>query len=195
ERLVLGDWEAWKDGLRTHVWKISSDGSGKAVDLTPGDLDAPPFAVGGSDDYEVSPDGRELVYASNPDPVEAVSTNSDLWIVPFDGSGKPRDLTVANRAYDGGAHLSPDGRWIAYRAQERPGFESDRFRLMLMDRASGQTRALAPDLDAWVEEIRWAPDSNSIFFTTEVNAHGAIYRVPVQGGTPSLVHQGGVPRQ
>ena len=195
ERLLFRHWDAWKDGLRTHVWKIASDGSGRAVDLTPGDRDAPPFAIGGSDDYEVSPDGRDLVFASNPDPVEAVSTNSDIWIVPFDGRGKPRDLTGANKAYDGGAHFSPDGRWIAYRAQERPGFESDRFRLMLIDRATGQTRPLAPDFDAWVEEIRWAPDSKSIFFTTEINARGAIYRVSIEGGAPSPVRVSGVVRQ
>ena len=195
ERLLFRHWDAWKDGLRTHIWKAPADGSGRATDLTPGDRDAPPFAIGGSDDYEVSPDGRDLVYSSNPDPVEAVSTNSDVWIVPSDGRGKPRNLTAANKAYDGGAHFSPDGRWITYRAQARPGFESDRFRLMVMDRASGQTRPLAPDLDAWVEEIRWAPDSKSVFFTTEVNARGAIYRVPIDGGVPSPVYGGGVPRQ
>jgi dipeptidyl aminopeptidase/acylaminoacyl peptidase len=195
ERLLFRHWDAWKDGLRTHVWKIASDGSGAAVDLTPGDRDAPPFAIGGSDDYEVSPDGRDLVFASNPDPVEAVSTNSDVWVVALSGGGRPTDLTAQNKAYDGGARFSPDGRWLAYRAQDRPGFESDRFRLMLLDRASGRVRPLAPDFDAWVEEIAWAPDSKSVFFTTEVTARGAIYRVPVAGGSPAEVWRGGVARQ
>src|SRR5215831_2888438 len=130
DRLLFRHWTAWKDGTRTHVWRAPADGSGDAVDLTPGDRDAPPF--GGDNAFEVSPDGKELVYASNPDPVEALSTNGDIWTVPFDGRGKPSDLTAGSKAFDGTPAYSPDGKWIAYRAQKRPGVESDLFRLMVL---------------------------------------------------------------
>jgi dipeptidyl aminopeptidase/acylaminoacyl peptidase len=182
ERLLFRHWDSWKEGLRTHVWKLAADG-GSAVDLTPGDRDAPPFAVGGSLDFDVSPDGREFVYASNPDPVEALSTNSDLWLEPFAG-GKPRNLTAANPAFDGSPKFSPDGKWIAYRSQTRPGCESDRFRLTLYDRSSGATRSLTEAFDAWVEDFSWAPDSRSIYFLSEVKARGGVYRVPIAGGPP-----------
>ena len=59
------------------------------MDLTPGDRDAPPFSVGGGTDYDVSPDGKDFVYASNPDRVEALSTNGDIWMVSFDGTEEP----------------------------------------------------------------------------------------------------------
>jgi dipeptidyl aminopeptidase/acylaminoacyl peptidase len=195
ERLLFRHWNAWKDGLRTHVWKAPADGSSGAIDLTPGDRDAPPFAIGGSSDYQVSPDGRYLAYSSNPERVEATSTNSDVWLVPTSGKAEPRDLTASNRAWDGDARFSPDGRWIAYRAQKRPGFESDRFRLMLLERSTGKIRSLTEDFDAWVEDFRWAPDSRSIFFTTEINARGAIYRVGVGGGPPAEIWRGGAAGQ
>src|SRR5262249_25272695 len=72
ERLLFRHWDSWKDGLRTHIWKVSAASAAEtaAVDLTPGDRDAPVFAVGGGSDYEVSPDGKELVYASKTDAVE-----------------------------------------------------------------------------------------------------------------------------
>ena len=54
-------------------------------DLTPGDYDAPPFSLGGQDNYAFSPDGQEICYTSNHDKVEATSTNNDLWIVPVNG--------------------------------------------------------------------------------------------------------------
>ncbi|HEV8231363.1 MAG TPA: hypothetical protein VGQ75_03370 [Thermoanaerobaculia bacterium] len=194
ERLLFRHWDAWKEGLRTHVWKIPVSG-GTAVDLTPGHRDTPPFSVAGSLDFDVSPDGREFVYASNPDPVEAISTNSDLWIEPFAGGERPRNLTAANRAFDGSPRFSPDGKWIAYRSQRRPGFESDRFRLVIYDRASGRTRELTDRFDAWVEDFQWAPDSRSIYFLSDVKARGGIYRVGIGGDAPAEIFRGATPSQ
>jgi dipeptidyl aminopeptidase/acylaminoacyl peptidase len=191
ERLLFRHWDTWKDGLRTHVWKapVSGPASG-AVDLTPGDRDAPPFSIGGGDDYDVSADGKDFVFASNPDKVEALSTNGDIWFGSFDWTRKARDLTEANKAYDGTPKFSPDGKWIAWRSQKRPGFEADKFTLVVYDRAAGKARALTEDLDQWVEAFTWAPDSRSLFFTSHVGARGAIFRVGLEG-KPVEIWRGG----
>ena len=165
------------------------------MDLTHGDRDAPPFDVGGALDFDVSPDGRDFVYASNADKVEALSTNADLWIRPFSGGGDARNLTASNRAFDGSPRFSPDGKWIAYRSQKKPGFESDLFRLSLYDRATGATRDLTSGFDDWVDDFRWAPDSKSLFFVTAQKGHGAVYRVGIDGGAPREVWRGGTPSQ
>lgn len=188
ERLLYRHWDSWKDGMRTHIWKAPADG-GTAVDLTPGDLDAPAF--GADHDFRVSSDGRELLYASNPDKVEALSTNSDVWVASFDGAGSPRDLTADNHAFDGTPRYSPDGKWIAYRAQKRPGFEADRFELMVYDRAAKRTRSLTSEFDNWVEEFEWSPDSKWLYFVAQVAARGNIYRVPVAGGAVEELWKGG----
>ncbi|HEU5251493.1 MAG TPA: S9 family peptidase [Thermoanaerobaculia bacterium] len=192
ERLLFRHWDAWREGLRTHVWRVSTTGA-EAVDLTPGNHDAPPFDVGGALAFDVSPDGKEFVYAMNPDPVEALSTNSDVWLTSFEGGGKPRNLTEANKAFDGTPKFSPDGKWIAYRAQSKPGFEADRFRLVLYDRATGATRELAQGYDDWVEDYEWAPDSRSILFVSQVKGHGVIERAAITGGPPVQVWRGGDP--
>ncbi len=191
ERLLFRHWDTWKDGTRTHIWKLPAvEGAGAALDLTPGDHDAPPFHIGGGVNWTVSPDSRELVYASNPDKDEALSTNSDLFAVSLDG-GAPRNLTAANRAYDGDPRFSPDGRWIAYRAQSRAGFESDRFRLMLLDRATGASRSLTEGFDFWVDDFRWTPDSKSIVLAAQVRGRESLYRVDLTGGAPAPVWTGG----
>ena len=192
ERLLFRHWDSWKDGTRTHIWKVpSSENGGAAIDLTPGDHDAPPFHVGGGVDWDVSPDGRELVYTSNPDKVEALSTNGDLWAVPFTGGGSPRNLTAGNRAFDGSPRISPDGKWIAYRAQTRAGFEADRFRLMVLDRARGVSRSVTDGFDFWVDEFRWTPDSKAIVFASQVRGRETLYRIPLAGGTPVAIWTGG----
>jgi dipeptidyl aminopeptidase/acylaminoacyl peptidase len=191
ERLLFRHWDSWKDGTRSHIWKLPAGGGGAAVDLTPGDHDAPPFEVGGGNDWDVSPDSTELVYASNPDKDEALSTNADLFVVPLAGGSPAKNRTASNPAFDGSPRYSPDGKWIAYRAQKRPGFEADRFRLMVLDRASGQIRGLTDDFDFWVEAFRWAPDSKSLVFTSEVRGRDTLYRVSVGGGVPVPLWTGG----
>jgi dipeptidyl aminopeptidase/acylaminoacyl peptidase len=164
-RLLYRHWNAWKDGLRTHVFAVPAAG-GAARDLTPGDYDAPPFASGGQDGYAVSPDGREVAYARNTDAFEAGSTNSDIFLAPLAG-GEARRITEANRGWDGNPLYSPDGRWLAYLSQEREGFEADRFRLMLHDRQAGRARELASGLDRSVGSFVWSPDSKTIYATLD----------------------------
>jgi dipeptidyl aminopeptidase/acylaminoacyl peptidase len=178
DRLLYRHWNAWKDGKRTHIFVVAVAG-GTPRDLTPGDFDAPPFSLGGPTDYDFSPDGKELCFTRNTDKVEATSTNMDLWTVAVEG-GQPRKIT-ANPAYDGSPLYSPDGKYIAYRAQRRPGFESDRFELMLYDRAAKTSRSITANLDRSVGGMAWAPDSRSVYFTAEDQAFSSIYRAEVNG--------------
>jgi len=124
------------------------------------------FSLGGQDNYAFSPDGQEICYTSNHDKVEATSTNNDLWIVPVNG-GAAKNITADNPASDSTPLYSPDGKYIAYRAQQRPGYESDRFRLMLYDRKTGKSTPMTQALDAWVGTFAWSPDSKRIYFVHE----------------------------
>ena len=100
---------------------------------------------------------------------EAASTNNDLWIVPVSG-GPAKNITADNPASDSTPLYSPDGRYIAYRAQQRPGYESDRFRLMLYDRKTGEKKNLTENFDRWVGTFMWSPDSNDDLLRTESKA-------------------------
>jgi dipeptidyl aminopeptidase/acylaminoacyl peptidase len=135
-------------------------------DLTPGDYDSSEFSLGGQDDYAFSPDGQEICYTSNHDKVEATSTNNDLWIVPVNG-GAAKNITADNPASDSTPLYSPDGKYIAYRAQQRPGYESDRFRLMLYDRKTGKSKPLTETLDSWAGTFTWSPNSKRLYFAYE----------------------------
>jgi dipeptidyl aminopeptidase/acylaminoacyl peptidase len=180
DRLLFRHWKSWKDGMRSHVFVAPVQG-GEARDLTPGDYDAPPFSLGGMTDYTFSPDSKELAFASNHDKVEATSTNSDVWIVSIRG-GAAKNITASNHGYDGSPRFSSDGRFLAYRSQVTPGFESDRFRLMLYDRKTGRAQSLTETLDSWVDEYTFSPDSQTIYLTAEDRGRNPIYSVSVNGG-------------
>ncbi len=162
----------------------------KVVDLSPGDREAPVFSLGGGD-IDVAPDGREVAFTRNPDPADqlARSTNSDIWLASTEPGpdGKlpaPRNITSGNPAWDGGPRYSPDGKFIAYRRQQTPGYESDRFSLMLYDRATGQRRELTPDFDNWVTDVAWLPDSKGLVFKADVEGRTPLFVVGIDGGTP-----------
>jgi dipeptidyl aminopeptidase/acylaminoacyl peptidase len=175
DRLLYRHWNAYKKGMRSHLFVVASDG-GAPRDLTPGDHDAPPFSLGGQDDYAFSPDGQEVCYTSNHDAVEAISTNNDLWLVPV-GGGEAKNITARNLASDSSPMYSPDGKYIAYRAQTKPGYESDRFRLMLYNRKTGYVRSLTENFDHWVGTYTWAPDSSKIYFVAEDQGSNPVYSV------------------
>ncbi len=199
DHLLYRHWNAYKEGQRSHIFVVSSavfqDGQdqigGIPRDLTPGDFDAPVFSLGGQDDYAFSPDGTEICYTSNHDKNPAASTNNDLWLVPVDFSyhakpvdvvAKTKNITADNPASDSSPLYSPDGRYIAYRAQQRPGYESDRFRLMLYDRKTGEKKNLSEDLDRWVGSFTWSPNSVRIHFAVDEEGRSKVLSVLVATG-------------
>src|SRR6266849_6125440 len=190
DHLLYRHWKYWLDGIRSHVFVVSSAG-GEARDLTPGDFDAPPFSLGGPTDYAFSPDSKELAFVSNHDKVEATSTNGDIWILSVHG-GAAKNITAANHGYDGSPRFSADGRFIAYRSQATPGYESDRFRLTLYDRKTGRAQSLSESVDSWIDEFTFSPDSKWLYLTAEERGLAPIYSVSVNGGPVRKVIAEGV---
>ncbi len=176
EHLLFRHWNHYSAGKRSHLFVVPAEG-GVAKDLTPGDHDVPPFSLGGQDAYAISPDGKEVAFTSNWDEVGATSTNNDIFVVPITG-GEPKKLSTSPGG-DSTPLYSPDGKWLAWRMQKRPGYESDRFRLVVYDRNSGEIRNLTEDFDQWVEAIAWSPDSKTIYFTSENKGEAPIYRLDV----------------
>jgi dipeptidyl aminopeptidase/acylaminoacyl peptidase len=185
--LMVRHWDTWADGRRSHVFVVDP-GTGEARDLTPGPYDSPPIGLGGFKDYDLSPDGRELAFVRNVERSTAVGTGNNVWLVPTAG-GEPRRLTTGG-GNDVAPQYSPDGRWLAWLSQERPGFEADRSVLMLYDRRSGQTRALTGGLDRSVNSYQWAPDARTIYFNAQDEVHVRVYRVALRDGVARPVTGG-----
>jgi dipeptidyl aminopeptidase/acylaminoacyl peptidase len=182
EHLLYRHWTHWSEGKRSHLFVASADGTGTPRDLTAGaNYDVPPDERGGPDDINFSPDGKEICFTAVPDKVEALSTNGELFIVPLSG-GEPKKITT-NAGFDGNPVYSPDGNYIAYHAQLTPGYEADRWRVMLYDRHTEKAEDLTEKFDRSPEGLAWSPDSKIIYFTAENETLSPIYAVDARGGT------------
>ncbi|MEO7774005.1 MAG: S9 family peptidase [Steroidobacteraceae bacterium] len=157
DRLFIRHWDTWSNGTRAHLFTVHVGADGKAsapVDVMRGmDADTPSKPFGGDEEYTFSPDGKRIVFSTRvAGRTEPWSTNFDLYETGIDGDAAPRNLTAANPAWDTQPVFLKDGT-LAYLAMKRPGFESDRFAIMVR-KADGSTRELAPDWDRSVARLR-----------------------------------------
>ncbi|HTH51040.1 MAG TPA: S9 family peptidase [Pyrinomonadaceae bacterium] len=183
ERLLFRHWVEWRDRKRTHVFIVPARG-GEARDFTPGDFDSPPYAIGqnGQIPFAFSPDSKWLVYTRNPDPIEAISTNSDLYLMPLNGGGAPIDITANNKGYDANPVFTNDGRYLLYVSMPTAGFEADRWTLKRYDLSSKQITEVTAGFDQQVGEFAVSPDSSTVYFIAPERGREPIFSVPVAGG-------------
>ena len=183
DSLLFRHWNVYGGSTRTHVLYVPLTGTPR--DLTPGPFDAPPFAIDGGSEFDISPNSKKVAFARNTDVDAARSTNADVFLVPIAG-GEAKRITSRTGA-DTAPIYSPDGRWLAYRAQARQGYESDLWELWLYDRTAGTSKRIAADFPNWIESVTWMPDSKSILITAPLEGRNAIYEVTLDGRT-SLVY-------
>lgn len=188
DRLFVRHWDTWADGTRNHLFAYALDtvgvATGQPINLMKGfDGDSPTKPFGGDEDFTISFDSKTVVFSAKvAGKDEAWTTNYDMWGVPLDGSAKPINYTADNKAWDTTGTASPDGKLIAYRAMKRPGFEADRFAIMIYDETTQKVRELAPTWDRSADAIAWSRDGKTIYATALDIGQGKLFAIDVKTG-------------
>lgn len=187
--LMIRHWNFWRDGKRAQLFTV--DVATRAVtQLTDDARDNPPWSLGGPQAFAWSADGKTVWFTRGQDPKrEAWSTDANLASVPAAG-GAITVHTATNPGYDGGPVPSPDGRRVAYRSQARDGFESDLWRLMILDTATGTSRRVGRTLPDGVEEIAWVDGSEKLAVAVQDAGSHAWFLLDVDTDTLESVHAG-----
>lgn len=182
DRLFVRHWDSWKEGSRSQLFVVPTSGGDAVAVLGSFDADVPSKPFGGMEEVSFTPDGRQIVFTARlAGREEAWSTNFDLWAVPVDASAPPRRLT-SNPAWDTQPKFSPDGKTLAYLAMARPGYESDRFQIVLREGLDGPERKLAPDWDRSPDTVVWSPDGKLLYATAQDVGQTSLFAIEVLTG-------------
>ena len=192
DKLFVRHWDTWTDGRRSHLFVLPKKG-GTAKDLMPAlDADTPHKPFGGGEEIAFTADGKGLVFtARDAGREEAWSTNLDLYFVSADGSAAPKILTASNKAWDTTPVFSPDGKTLAYLAMARPGYEADRFRIVLRDWPDGKDRVLTEAWDYSVNSLAWSADGTSLLVTAGNKGQTSLFAVDAATGAARVVVEKG----
>ncbi len=111
-----------------------------------------------------SPDGKWVVFSLVEPAYDEKDQVSDLWIVPADGSAKPRRLTFT-KGGESGVAWSPDSRRLAFSAK-REG--DDVNQIYVLDVAEGGEAVRVTTLSTGARSPQWRPDGKALLFTSTV---------------------------
>ncbi|HEY0928112.1 S9 family peptidase [Brevundimonas sp.] len=196
DRLPLRPWDSWNDGRRSHLFALDLNASGLAAanprDLMAGlDGDAPSRPQGDESEFNLSPDGRILVFQTQTQGrTEALTNNSDIWTVPVSG-GAPVNLTAANNAPDSSPVFSPDGRRLAWLAGRRETVYGDQPVLVVADADGANARPLAADWDRGASSLRWRSDGRALYALAAENGQQKLFEIDARTGAVRAVNERG----
>ena len=184
DRMFVRHWDTWADGTQNHLVVVNADGSGDPVWVTHGfDGDTPSKPFGDESEFTFTPQGDAVVFSAR------VAGQSEPWNTNFDlfrtdgltGEGFT-NLTDENDAWDTGPVFSPDGRTLAYRAMARPGFEADRWQIVLMDVATGAKRQVAANWDRSADSLQWSADGRNLYVVAGDVGQTRLFSIDVANG-------------
>ena len=180
--LLYRHWDHFTGNKRTHLF-LATVGTGAVRDLTPNDPhDVPPFSLGGGGcGCAFAPDGKELAFTENLDEEPAISVSAKIFTLDLTNpAAKPVAISTSKGGNFNPAY-SPDGKWLAWRSEERAGYEADKFRLVVYDRAAKTIKDLFPLLDRWVDEFAWSSGSKIIYLATGIHGDTDILAGTIDG--------------
>ncbi len=178
--LPIRHWDQWINEYFSHLFVMPASG-GEPKSLMEGEqYNTPLKPFGGSEEINWSKDSKHIAYTCMKVDDFVFSTNSDIFIVDSE-TGKTVNITQGMPGYEKVPSYSPDGNYMAFTSQARPGFESDKIRLMVYELITGKIEDVSKNIDQWVMEYIWDPESRSIYFIATDSGSYNIFNADLQG--------------
>ncbi|MCD4737142.1 MAG: S9 family peptidase [Bacteroidales bacterium] len=193
DELMYRHWDHWVESY-SHVFYADYDGTklSNHKDIMEGEpYQAPLKPFGGIEEVDWSPDGKTIAYTCKKLTGKAatMSTNSDIYWYNLE-TGKTVNMTEGMMGFDVAPVYSPDGKYIAWQSMEREGYESDQNRLFLMNIATGEKIYATKGFDQNAGSIFWAPDSKSVYFSSDWHSNFSIYKYNLADATIDQLTEG-----
>jgi dipeptidyl aminopeptidase/acylaminoacyl peptidase len=166
---------------QTHVWKVTVD-SKTETRITDGDYSVT--------NYELSEDGKKIVYLLQPTPLLGSGDESEVWVANADGSGAVR--LTKNGVQETNASISPDNAQVLFVSPANARFETYyNGRLFVVPAGGGPARVVAGENEPLdVDSAAWSKDGRSIYMLVNLGVHEELFVVPASGGKPRQLTDG-----
>jgi len=194
KKLLYRHWNIYDDERVSHLFIMDAEGKHPPIDLTP-DLEYDVLQwrhavahVG--QDYDWSPDSRSIIFATNLNPKQELDYDVSLYKVNISRLGEIECLTPDMPGAESCPRFSPDGRYLAYRMTDEPGYESDQGELIIRDLKTNEERNLTESWDRCVEDIRWSFDGSKTYFLADDQGEKPVFSVSLVNGKIEKVVSG-----
>ncbi len=187
--LMARHWDYWDRGYYHHIFVVPITGGklGEPVDIMPGEQwDAPLAPYFDMSEIAWSHDGKLLAYTCKKltGKEYSLSTDSDIYLYDTE-TGTTANLTEGMVGYDKYPVFSPDDKMIAWRSMERPGNESDKDRLFVMNIDGSDKRYLTASFDYNAANVVWE-NGSSLLFRAPIEATHQLCRADLEGNVNVL---------
>jgi dipeptidyl aminopeptidase/acylaminoacyl peptidase len=185
DKMFVRHWDHWIGKTQSQLFvmpleaKITED---KIIHVSsPVNANVPSDPFGGSEEYNFSSDSKKVIFSARlQNAQEPTSTNFDLYSVNLDSPNEATNLTISNKAWDTQPIFSSDGKYLAYLAMKRPGFEADKLDLILVDLETSTTTNLTEDWDRSFSSASFSGNNQSIFLTGNNQGTKALWKLDLK---------------
>jgi dipeptidyl aminopeptidase/acylaminoacyl peptidase len=174
------DHDLGPDTLRLRLAEIADaagDAEPKTRELTPD-----PGRALDENTFDLSPDGGAVVTGWSV--WDAAADQTEEIVVIDTATGQRRTLLAAPDAAFGGPSISPDGRLVVCRRSGHDTYTAPGDVTLVVVPLDGAAapRDLLAGFDRQPQEIAWAPDSGSVYFTADDHGRRPVFRVELDSG-------------
>jgi Tol biopolymer transport system component len=175
DNLMVRHWDTWTTDFKEQLFVSYINEQGLLIEAKNVMSDwQNDFA--GISQVSIHPKATSLVFSAK-DSSTLAATKNHAWTTNFDIFEVPlfakqtrfelNNLTLNNKAWDASPVYSSNGRFLAYKSMQTPGYESDKFTLQLRDKRSGKTRAIASNWDRSISSLTFTSDNKSVLVVAQ----------------------------
>lgn len=150
------------------------------------------FQNSGDVNYDLSPDGKQVALTINTTPPPyAGFLNNDIYLIPTDGSGVMKNVTLENKGDDDGPKFAPDGKALVFTRQETPYYNGEFGKLWRHDLTADRNTPLTEALDYAIGGVEFSADGRTMWFSAEDKGVVPVFKLAADGtGLTAVYRQG-----
>lgn len=190
DQLMVRHWDTWNTPYKSHLF-IADVRKGKKVTQATDLMPQWESDFAGIGQVAIHPENTHLVFSAKaPQKNTSWTTNFDLFEVNL-ADNSSVNITQENKAWDAKPVYSSNGRYLAYLAMKKPGYESDKFGINIRDNNTGQVKEIASHWDRSVSELVFAPNNRALYVTAQDVGQKSIFEIHPEFGDVRSVFSDG----